>query len=162
MRCMCTRIYTAFWHSMKAALRHKQAVIRQANLDPGVMLVHLGAGACPMLGTAHQCLGGESPRRGYHLCGGTPAATCRSNRTRSQPRLWTDLYRCTFYEAKLDRDANPKDLHKPFIAPYWLPKTPPVGPVHLAVYDRVLGPEEINTNIIEGGTPRPPRRLSVR
>ena len=30
---------------------------------------------------------------------------------------------------------------------------PPVGPVHLAVYDRALGPEQITTNIIEGSIP---------
>ena len=29
MRCMCIQIYTASWHSMKAALQRKQAVIRR-------------------------------------------------------------------------------------------------------------------------------------
>ena len=31
--------------------------------------------------------------------------------------------------------------------------TPPVGPVHLAVYDRLLGPAEYTANIIDGHTP---------
>ena len=31
--------------------------------------------------------------------------------------------------------------------------TPPVGPVHLAVYDRLLGPAEFTANIIEGDLP---------
>jgi benzoylformate decarboxylase len=31
--------------------------------------------------------------------------------------------------------------------------TPPVGPVHLAVYDRLLGPNQATANIIEGGLP---------
>ena len=31
--------------------------------------------------------------------------------------------------------------------------TPPVGPVHLAVYDRLLGPQEHTANIIDGGLP---------
>jgi thiamine pyrophosphate-dependent acetolactate synthase large subunit-like protein len=31
--------------------------------------------------------------------------------------------------------------------------TPPVGPVHLAVYDRLLGPEQYTANIIEGDLP---------
>ena len=32
-------------------------------------------------------------------------------------------------------------------------KTPPVGPVHIAVYDRLLGTQQVSTNIIEGGVP---------
>ncbi|MCH8827884.1 MAG: thiamine pyrophosphate-binding protein, partial [Chloroflexi bacterium] len=32
-------------------------------------------------------------------------------------------------------------------------KTPPVGPVHLAVYDRLLGNQQVDVDIIEGGIP---------
>ena len=31
--------------------------------------------------------------------------------------------------------------------------TPPVGPVHLAVYDRMLGPDQVTANIVDGGLP---------
>ena len=31
--------------------------------------------------------------------------------------------------------------------------TPPVGPVHLAIYDRMLGPDQVTANIIEGDLP---------
>ena len=31
--------------------------------------------------------------------------------------------------------------------------TPPVGPVHLAVYDRMLGPDQFTANLIEGDLP---------
>ena len=55
----------------------------QANLDPGVMLVPPRRGACPMLGTAHQRMGWQSTRCGYHLCRGHRQLR-RSDRTRSE------------------------------------------------------------------------------
>ncbi len=123
----------------------------QANLDPGVMLVHLGAGLAQCLGQLINVWAGSLPVVVITFAGDTGSYA---------DRIGLDL----------SHDFGPTSIAAPFTKQNWtviepdgLPqaiyrallvaKTPPVGPVHLAVYDRVLGPEEITTNIIEGELP---------
>ena len=151
MRCMCIQIYTASWHSMRAALRRRQAVYTQANLDPGVMLVHLGAGLAQCLGQLINVWAGSLPVVVITFAGDTGSYA---------DRIGLDL----------SHDFGPTSIAAPFTKQNWtviepdglsqaihrallVAKTPPVGPVHLAVYDRVLGAEQISTNIIEGELP---------
>ena len=123
----------------------------QANLDPGVMLVHLGAGLAQCLGQLINVWAGSLPVVVITFAGDTGSYA---------DRIGLDL----------SHDFGPTSIAAPFTKQNWtviepdglaqaihrallVAKTPPVGPVHLAVYDRVLGPETINTNIIEGELP---------
>ena len=123
----------------------------QANLDPGVMLVHLGAGLAQCLGQLINVWAGSLPVVVITFAGDTGSYA---------DRIGLDL----------SHDFGPTSIAAPFTKQNWtviepeglsqaihrallVAKTPPVGPVHLAVYDRVLGPEEITTNIIEGELP---------
>ena len=49
----------------------------------------------------------------------------------------------------VEPDGLPHAIYRAF----QVAKTPPVGAVHLAIYDRVFRPGEVSTNIIEGGLP---------
>ncbi len=123
----------------------------QANLDPGVMLVHLGAGLAQCLGQLINVWAGSLPVVVITFAGDTGSYA---------DRIGLDL----------SHDFGPTSIAAPFTKQNWtviepdglsqaihrallVAKTPPVGPVHLAVYDRVLGPEQITTNIIEGELP---------
>ena len=123
----------------------------QANLDPGVMLVHLGAGLAQCLGQLINVWAGSLPVVVITFAGDTGSYA---------DRIGLDL----------SHDFGPTSIAAPFTKQNWtviepdglsqaihrallVAKTPPVGPVHLAVYDRVLGPEQISTNIIEGELP---------
>ena len=123
----------------------------QANLDPGVMLVHLGAGLAQCLGQLINVWAGSLPVVVITFAGDTGSYA---------DRIGLDL----------SHDFGPTSIAAPFTKQNWtviepdglsqaihrallVAKTPPVGPVHLAVYDRVLGSEAINTNIIEGELP---------
>ena len=114
----------------------------QANLDPGVMLVHLGAGLAQCLGQLINVWAGSLPVVVITFAGDTGSYA---------DRIGLDL----------SHDFGPTSIAAPFTKQNWtviepeglsqaihrallVAKTPPVGPVHLAVYDRVLGPEEIN------------------
>ena len=123
----------------------------QANLDPGVMLVHLGAGLAQCLGQLINVWAGSLPVVVITFAGDTGSYA---------DRIGLDL----------SHDFGPTSIAAPFTKQNWtviepdglsqaihrallVAKTPPVGPVHLAVYDRVLGAEPITTNIIEGELP---------
>ena len=123
----------------------------QANLDPGVMLVHLGAGLAQCLGQLINVWAGSLPVVVITFAGDTGSYA---------DRIGLDL----------SHDFGPTSIAAPFTKQNWtviepdglsqaihrallVAKTPPVGPVHLAVYDRVLGAEQITTNIIEGELP---------
>ena len=122
----------------------------QAQLEPAVMVVHLGAGLAQSLGQLINVWQGSLPVVVVTFAGDTGG----------------------FYDKvglDLDHSFGPTSISAPFMKSSWaviepesLPvaidralrvaTTPPVGPVHLAVYDRVLGPEKVSTDILEGGS----------
>ena len=120
----------------------------QANLDPGVMVVHLGAGVAQSLGQFINVSEGSLPVVMITFAGDTGS---------HYDRIGMDF----------DHSFGPTAISTPFTKASWtviepeglaqaidrafrVATTPPVGPVHLAMYDRLLGPEEVETTIIEG------------
>ena len=123
----------------------------QANLAPGVMVVHLGAGLAQCMGQLLNVWMGSLPVVVITFAGDTGSFGDRIN-------------------LDLSHNAGPTAISAPMTKASWaviepegLPAaieralrvamTPPVGPVHLAVYDRLLGPNQFTANIIEGGLP---------
>lgn len=123
----------------------------QVKLDPAVMVVHLGAGLAQCLGQLYNVWCGRLPVVVITFAGDTGSYTDRRG-------------------LDLAHSFGPTSISSPFSKATWtvlepegLPqaidralrvaKTPPVGPVHLAVYDRVLGSQEFTANVVEGGVP---------
>ena len=123
----------------------------QANLAPAVMVVHLGAGLAQCMGQLINVWWGGLPVVVITFAGDTGSFG---------DRISLDL----------SHSAGPTAISAPVTKANWtviepegLPQateralrvamTPPVGPVHLAVYDRLLGPEQVTANIVEGGLP---------
>ena len=118
----------------------------QVGADPAVMVVHLGAGLAQCLGQLINVWHGSLPVVIITFAGDTGSHADRVN-------------------LDLDHSFGPTSIAAPFTKASWtiiepegLPqaiqraiqvaKTPPVGPVHLAIYDRMLGHDQISTNII--------------
>ena len=123
----------------------------QANLAPGVMVVHLGAGLAQSMGQLINVWAGSLPVVVITFAGDTGSFA---------DKIGLDL----------SHNAGPTAISAPMTKASWtvieaegLPAaieralrvamTPPVGPVHLAVYDRLLGPDQFTANIIEGDLP---------
>ena len=123
----------------------------QANLAPGVMVVHLGAGLAQCMGQLINVWTGSLPVVVITFAGDTGSFA---------DRISLDL----------SHNAGPTAISAPMTKASWtviegegLPAaieralrvamTPPVGPVHLAIYDRLLGPDQFTANIIEGDLP---------
>ena len=122
----------------------------QAKLDPAVMVVHLGAGLAQSLGQLINVWTGSLPVVVITFAGDTGSFV---------DKIGLDL----------NHSFGPTSISAPFTKASWtviepegLPQaieralrvaqTPPVGPVHLAVYDRMLSSEQVTTNIIQGGS----------
>ena len=123
----------------------------QANLDPGVMLVHLGAGLAQCLGQLINVWAGSLPVVVITFAGDTGSYADRIGLDLSHDFGPTSIAAPFTKQnwAVIEPDGLPQAIHRALL----VAKTPPVGPVHLAVYDRVLGPEEISTTIIDGELP---------
>ncbi len=123
----------------------------QANLAPGVMVVHLGAGLAQAMGQLINIWTGSLPVVVITFAGDTGSFA---------GKITLDV----------SHNAGPTAIAAPMMKANWtviepegLPAaleralrvamTPPVGPVHLAVYDRLLGPAEHTANIIDGQLP---------
>ena len=123
----------------------------QANLAPGVMVVHLGAGLAQAMGQLINIWTGSLPVVVITFAGDTGSFAGKIS-------------------LDVSHNAGPTAIAAPMMKANWtviepegLPAaleralrvamTPPVGPVHLAVYDRLLGPAEHTANIIDGHTP---------
>ena len=120
----------------------------QVRLDPAVMVVHLGAGLAQCLGQLINIWTGSLPVVVITFAGDTGSFA---------DKIVLDL----------SHNFGPTSISAPFTKANWtviepegLPqaidrairvaKTPPVGPVHLAVHDRVLGTQQVTTHIIQG------------
>ena len=123
----------------------------QANLAPAVMVVHLGAGLAQCMGQLINVWWGGLPVVVMTFAGDTGSFG---------DRISLDL----------SHSAGPTAISAPMTKANWtviepegLPQaveralrvamTPPVGPVHLAVYDRLLGPEQVTANIVDSHLP---------
>lgn len=125
----------------------------QVNSQPAIMSVHLGAGLAQSLGQMINVWAGSLPVVTITFVGDTGSYA---------DRITLDL----------GHNVGPTSIGAPFMKANWtvidpagLPSavdraikvatTPPIGPVHIAAYDRILGPERISSNIIEGPPVRP-------
>ncbi len=123
----------------------------QAKGQPAVMVVHLGAGLAQCLGQLINVWRGGLPVVVITFAGDTGS-------------YGDDII------LDLDHNFGPTSISAPFVKASWaiiegegLPQalhralqvatTPPMGPVHLAIYDRLLTPVEVTSQIIEGGLP---------
>lgn len=123
----------------------------QVKLDPAVISVHLGAGLAQCLGQLINVWTGSLPVVVITFAGDTGSYA---------DRIGLDL----------SHNVGPTSISGPFTKANWtviepegLPqavaralqvaRTPPVGPVHLAVYDRLLDTRQVRANIVEGGVP---------
>lgn len=120
----------------------------QVKGDPAVMVVHLGAGLAQCLGQLINVWSASLPVVVITFAGDTGSFADR-------------------VELDLSHTFGPTSIAAPFVKASWaviepegLPqalrrairvaKTPPFGPVHLAVYDRLLEDDIVTTNIIDG------------
>ena len=123
----------------------------QASLAPGVMVVHLGAGLAQCMGQLINVWWGGLPVVVITFAGDTGSFG---------DRISLDL----------GHGAGPTAISAPMTKASWtviepegLPQaieralrvamTPPLGPVHLAIYDRMLGPRQVTASIIDGELP---------
>ena len=123
----------------------------QANLVPGVMVVHLGAGLAQCMGQLINVWTGSLPVVVITFAGDTGSFADRIN---------LDLHHSagpTAISAPMTKASwtviEPEGLPAAVERALRVAMTPPVGPVHLAVYDRLLGPNQATANIIEGDLP---------
>ena len=121
----------------------------QVNSEPAVMVVHLGAGLAQCMGQLYNIWFGGLPVVVITFAGDTGSFTDRIN-------------------LDLDSSYSPASISVPMVKETWtviepegLPAavdralrvatTPPFGPVHLAVYDKMLENQPVSTEIIHGG-----------
>ncbi len=124
----------------------------QANLEPAVAIVHLGAGLAQGLGqminlwygglpvvviTFANDTGSYGDRVGLNLSHDSGPATISTPFTKAS---WTVL--------------EPEGLPNAITRALRVAMTDPVGPVHVAVYERVLWEPQVTADIIEGPIPR--------
>lgn len=125
----------------------------QVKSDPAVMSVHLGAGLAQSMGQFINVWAGALPVVMLTFAGDTGSYA---------DRITLDL----------GHNAGPTSIIAPMTKANWsviepggipaaferaikVAGTPPIGPVHMAIYDRNLGPETFTTEIIEGPVARP-------
>ena len=123
----------------------------QANLAPGVMVVHLGAGLAQCMGQLINVWTGSLPVVVITFAGDTGSFADRISLDLSHNAGPTAI------SAAMTKASwvviEPEGLPAAIERALRVAMTPPVGPVHLAIYDRMLGPDLVTANIIEGDLP---------
>ncbi|RMF93868.1 MAG: thiamine pyrophosphate-binding protein [Nitrospinota bacterium] len=123
----------------------------QAGLAPAVMVVHLGAGLAQCLGQLINVWSGSLPVVVITFAGDTGSYADRIGLDLSH-NVGPTFIAAPFTKANwtvIEPEGLPQAIYRALL----VAKTPPVGPVHLAVYDRLLGTQPVTTSIIEGGLP---------
>lgn len=124
----------------------------QVSAEPGVMVVHLGAGLAQSMGQLINVWWGSLPVVVITFAGDTGSFADRISLDLSHS------FGPTSIAAPMTKAnwtvVEPQGLPAAVERALRVATTPPVGPVHLAVYDSMLGPETVETEIIEGKTDR--------
>ncbi len=125
----------------------------QVKLQPAVMLVHLGAGLSQCLGQLINVWSGSLPVVIITFAGDTGSYADKIGLDLSHSFGPTSISAPFTKEnwTVIEPEGLPQAIHRALR----VAKTPPVGPVHLAVYDRVFGTDAVTTKIIEGRIPNP-------
>lgn len=125
----------------------------QAQGDVAVTVVHLGAGLAQCLGQLINVWTGSLPVVVITFAGDTGSFADRVALDLSHNYGPTSIS-APFTKANwtvIDPEGLPQAIERAIR----VAKTPPVGPVHLAIYDRLLGADEITANIVEGELVQP-------
>jgi len=120
----------------------------QAKGDVAVTVVHLGAGLAQCLGQLINVWTGSLPVVVITFAGDTGSFADKIGLDLSH-NFGPTAISAPFTKANwsvIDPEGLPQAIERAIR----VAKTPPVGPVHLAVYDRLLGAQEVTANIIEG------------
>ena len=125
----------------------------QARGDVAVTVVHLGAGLAQSLGQLINVWTGSLPVVVITFAGDTGSFADKIGLDVSH-NFGPTAISAPFTKANWSV-IDPQGLPQAVERAIRVAKTPPVGPVHLAVYDRLLGAQEITANIIEGDLPEP-------
>lgn len=125
----------------------------QARGDVAVTVVHLGAGLAQSLGQLINVWTGSLPVVVITFAGDTGSFADKIGLDVSH-NFGPTAISAPFTKANWSV-IDPQGLPQAVERAIRVAKTPPVGPVHLAVYDRLLGAQEVTANIIEGDPPEP-------
>ena len=123
----------------------------QGKGDVAVTVVHLGAGLAQCMGQLINVWTGSLPVVVITFAGDTGSFADRIALDVSH-NFGPTAISAPFTKANwsvIDPEGLPQAVERAIR----VAKTPPVGPVHLAVYDRLLGAQEVTANILEGDLP---------
>ena len=124
----------------------------QAKLEPAAMVVHLGAGLAQSLGQLINVAEGSLPVVVITFAGDTGSyfdkIGMELNHSFGPTSISAPFTKSTWTV------LEPEGLAQAIDRAFKVATTAPVGPVHLAMYDRLLGPEEVETSILESRTRR--------
>lgn len=120
----------------------------QAKMDTAVMSVHLGAGLAQSLGQMINVWNGSLPVVVITFAGDTGSFGDKVGLDLSHSFGPTSIAApfCKSTWASIEPEGLPQAIDRALL----VAGAPPVGPVHLAVYDRVLTSAQVDTAIIEG------------
>ena len=122
----------------------------QANMDTAVMSVHLGAGLAQSLGQMINVWNGSLPVVVITFAGDTGSFGDKVGLDLSHSFGPTSIAApfCKSTWTVIEPEGLPQAIDRALL----VAGAPPVGPVHLAVYDRILSNAPVDTTIIEGRT----------
>ena len=123
----------------------------QARGDVAVTVVHLGAGLAQCLGQLINVWTGSLPVVVITFAGDTGSFADKIGLDLSH-NFGPTAIAAPFTKANWSV-IDPQGLPQAVERAIRVAKTPPIGPVHLAVYDRLLGAQAVTANIIEGDLP---------